>query len=152
LGLVTEQNKLLWNNSKSSDDKNATNVCRTGLDATREAIRKNWEYLREVNLGDTHLERIQLYLADLHGASLIRATLNDANFRCANLQGADFTDSNWKDRNVNMDLKYANVRDVKPDEFKEWATTKGEATDKMDEAGWADWIRGNQECHQVLPK
>jgi len=150
LGLVTEENKLLWNmgKHKSRFDEQATNTCMTALDATREAVRKNWKYLRSVNLADTHLERIQLYLADLNGTGFNRANLKYANFRCANLQNADFTDSNWQDI---LDLQYANVKSAKPDDFRNWAISKGARAD-LDESLWITWLKANAsgECKQVL--
>jgi hypothetical protein len=149
LGLVTEENKLLWNMQKrtAASDQQATNACTTPLDATREAV-KNRKYLRSVNLADTHLERIQLYSADLKGTGFNRANLKNANFRCANLQNADFTDSNWPDI---LDVKYANVKSAKPDAFRTWATGKG-AKDGMDETAWIAWVKSSvsTECQQVL--
>jgi uncharacterized protein YjbI with pentapeptide repeats len=43
------------------------------LDATKEAARKNWEYLREGKLTNTDLEGAWLHGADLHGALLQNA-------------------------------------------------------------------------------
>jgi hypothetical protein len=65
----------------------------TPLDATKEAIRKNWEYLREVNLANTDLEDTWLYSADLDGALLANARLARIDLRCANLAHTDFSGS-----------------------------------------------------------
>jgi hypothetical protein len=65
------------------------------LDATKEAVRKNWEYLREVNLTNTNLEGTWLYSADLQGACALlqNARLAGINLRCANLAETDFSGS-----------------------------------------------------------
>jgi pentapeptide repeat protein len=63
------------------------------LDATKEAVRKNWEYLRDVNLTNTNLEGTWLYGADLQGALLQNARLAGVNLRCANIAEADFSGS-----------------------------------------------------------
>jgi hypothetical protein len=80
------------------------------LDATKEAIRKNWEYLRDVNLANTNLEDTWLYGADLSGALLQNAHLRNINLRCANVTNADFTGSDLKD----ADLFLARIDGVNP--------------------------------------
>jgi hypothetical protein len=119
----------------------ASNDCLSELDATREAIRKNWEYLRGVNLNDTDLRNIQLYSADLEGASLMRTEVKDANFECANLQGTTFEQSNWT---AIKKINSANVRDAIPMEFRKWAISR-EAKD-MGELEWASWTATRPEC------
>ncbi len=92
LGLVSELNREL----RGSEPQQILKTCEnftdiSALDATREAIRKNWEYLRGVNLDTTDLTGIPLYSADLDSALLRGADLHSATLRCANLNAADLT-------------------------------------------------------------
>jgi len=113
LGLVSELNREFRKSGQQTPKtcENYTDV--TTLDATREAIRKNWEYLRGVNLDTTDLTGIALYEADLNSALLRGAILKGANLRCANLEGADLTNADV----TNADLHLANVTKVKPPEL-----------------------------------
>jgi Pentapeptide repeats (8 copies) len=120
-GLVSHENYLLRraldrdsNPTRVADirknDSLAVNLaCDTPLGATREAIRKNWEYLRGVNLQYTDLSYALLYEADLSGALLMGAYLSNTMFRCANLSGADLMQY---DIGNSPDLYLANVRGV----------------------------------------
>jgi hypothetical protein len=146
IGLVVRQHLLLRatqfgptdrSGYSTKPDPKASNSCSTALDATREAIRGNWGYLREINLNGTDLSRIQLYEADMAGASFQRAYLQNANFRCANLSNADFDNANWG----NADFHFANVTGSKPTKFVEYAISKG-AFIKMTDEQWLKW-RGN---------
>jgi uncharacterized protein YjbI with pentapeptide repeats len=101
------------------------------LDATKEAIRKNWEYLRDVNLNDTDLSGIYLYEADLVGATIVHAKLTSANFRCANVSGVDFTGSDLS----GADFYLANVHDLKPIELQKYLLDSKLAFD-WDNAKW----------------
>jgi hypothetical protein len=143
IGLVIRQHLLLRSAQLASHDSSgyssepdprASNSCVTALDATREAIRSNWGYLREVNLNGTDLSRIQLYEADLAGASVRSAYLRNANFRCANLSGADLTSAKWQD----ADFHFAVVRGATPKEFVEYAIKHGAYNDMTDEQ-WLRW-------------
>jgi hypothetical protein len=118
-----------------------SNDCLTELDATREAIRKNWEYLRGVNLNDTDLRSIQLYSADLKSGSIMRADVSDANFECANLEETTFEGSNW---NSIKKINSANVRNALPLDFRSWALARG-AKD-MNESEWLGWNADRPEC------
>jgi hypothetical protein len=143
IGLVVRQHLLLRATEfgptdrfgySTSPDPKASNSCVTALDATREAIRKNWGYLREVNLNGTDLSRTQLYEADMANASFQHAYLRDANFRCADLSGADFTDANWD----GADFHFANVTGAVPPTFVEYAKNNG-AFVKMTDDQWLKW-------------
>jgi len=143
IGLIVRQHLLLrsaqpgpWNSFgyPINPDPNASNRCMTSLDATREAIRNNWGYLRAINLNQTDLSRIQLYEADLAGASLRSAYLGHANFRCANLSNADLTGANWD----NADLHFAAVTNAKPQDFVDYAINHGAYKDLTDDQ-WLQW-------------
>ncbi len=93
LGIVSRINIYLHNRPENAAPVQPRSVdevtqCTTALDASKEAIRKNWEYLREVNLNDTDLSGAALYEADLAHSLLNRADLRKADLRCANLAGA----------------------------------------------------------------
>ena len=95
LGLISYQNRLLSEELRLTSTPNtfqnadADNLsCATPLAATREAIRRAWQDLRETNLQNTNLDGARLYRADLHGANLTEASLLSTNFHCANLTGA----------------------------------------------------------------
>ena len=144
IGLVVRQHLLLRSAQPGpgdsfgypiTPDARASNRCMTALDATREAIRNNWGYLRSVNLNQTDLSRIQLYEADLAGASLRSAFLGHANFRCANLSNADLTSAKeWQ----SADLHFAVVTNAKPKEFVAYAVARGAYGDMTDDQ-WLRW-------------
>jgi hypothetical protein len=144
IGLVVRQHLLLRatqfgptdsSGYSTKPDPEASNSCTTALDATREAIRGNWGYLRDVNLNGTDLSRIQLYEADMAGAIFQYAYLRNANFRCANLSNADFTHANW----YNADFHFANVTGSTPDEFVKYAVNHGGAFVGMTDEQWLKW-------------
>jgi uncharacterized protein YjbI with pentapeptide repeats len=105
------------------------------LQATREAIRLNWENLEFGMFAEHDLTGIDLYKAKAHGAyfgkailvaaNLCGADLSQANFEQANLSYADLYQADisstyrWKTAN----LEGANIRDVKnaPADFTETA-------------------------------
>jgi hypothetical protein len=117
-----------------SGGEGAPNGCQTALDATKEAIRKTWVYLRDTNLNETDLSLIQLYAADLSGALIYHADIRDANFRCANLADTKF------DRAKNPEtahFEYANVHALSPIDLKQFALAKG-AMD-INDRDWQMW-------------
>ena len=66
IGIVSRLNTYLRFETLDASDKNTSvNLCWTQLNATKEAVRKNWEYLRSVNLNATDLSHAALYEADL---------------------------------------------------------------------------------------
>jgi hypothetical protein len=132
IGLVVQEHYLLLHSGAPTA---ATNDCQTALDATREAIRKNWYYLREVNLQGMDLSRTQFYSADLAGSLLMYSTLDKANFRCANLSQASFDWSNWPD--ARADFTLANVRDAVPRDFRSFAKEHGAI--EMSDSEWTTW-------------
>jgi Pentapeptide repeats (8 copies) len=91
-GLVSSENYLLRQKNKDAANEfyktDQKLVCTTPMIATREAVRKNWENLRETNLQYLNLTSARLYQADLHGANLENTYLDAANLRCANLSNA----------------------------------------------------------------
>jgi hypothetical protein len=142
IGFVTNQNLLL--KAQNLESKLSATDFRdftkhrcyldpdaNALDATREAIRKNWEYLRNVNLNNTDLSGIYLYEADLDGATAVNAKLTSADFRCANLSGVDLTGSKLE----SADFYLANVHDLKPDGLRKYLISKG-ALDWTDVHTW----------------
>lgn len=135
-GLVIRQHLLLRSaqDSSSKPDPRASNRCLTALDATREAIRNNWGYLRDVELSGTDLSWIQLREADLAGANLVNAYLGNANFRCANLSNADLSGAEWR----TADFQFTVVNGAKPPEFVAYAVTNG-AFDQMTDEDWLTW-------------
>jgi hypothetical protein len=104
----------------------------TPLDATKEAIRKNWEYLRDVNLTNTNLEDTWLYSADLDGALLINAHLARIDLRCANLADADFTGSDL----TGADFLLARFDHTAPE-----ALMKSLSASKLFSGPEEDWIK-----------
>src|SRR5215467_10412598 len=72
VGTVSFQNSSL---RRACTLKN--NDCTDQLEQTRQAIRKNWEFLEDANLSHTGLSGIQLYVADLKGASLDDVLVHD---------------------------------------------------------------------------
>jgi hypothetical protein len=142
IGLVIRQHQLM---KTSGTAEQATNSCLTALDATREAIRKNWRYLHDVNLNDTDLSKIQLYSADLSGAVFLNSKVNDANFRCSNLSGAVLTGTNWE----TGDFRFANVRDATPEAFRAFAIRSGAV--EMSDADWQAWRNNGFRIDQGKP-
>jgi hypothetical protein len=145
IGIVVQQHLMLRQIIGDQRDQNgcfrkvdplASTSCTTALDATREAIRKNWEYLRDANLNCTDLSKIQLYEADLSKASLRGAALPHSNFRCSNLFQADMTGADW----TMADFRFANVTGAIPAEFVRFATAHG-AFEHMDDDTWLRWRR-----------
>ena len=129
--LGTENGRLM---RPLKNDPHASTSCTTALDATREAIRKNWEYLRDANLNSTDLSQIRLYKADLARASLRATTMPGANFRCSNLFQVDLTGADWTEGH----FRFANVTEAKPPDFVKFARAQG-AFDSMDDATWLEW-------------
>jgi hypothetical protein len=70
------------------------------LEATREAIRKNWENLRGAHLRQTDLRGIRLYEAHLEGAALEEANLEGADLRGSWIEKTNFEGANLKNANV----------------------------------------------------
>ena len=106
------------------------------LDATREAIRLNWNYLRRANLGGADLNGVRLYEADLAYASVKDVNLSGASFYCANLYGANFEGSNL----TGADFTYANVKGATfPKDYK----MPGIPILRLEDSEWVDWRRQN---------
>jgi hypothetical protein len=96
LGIVSRINVYLQRTQNRTRPHSVDEVvlCTNALDASKEAIRKNWEYLRDTNLNDTDLTGAGLYEADLAHSVMNRADLREADLRCANLAGVQATDIN----------------------------------------------------------
>lgn len=106
----------------------------TPLDATREAIRMNWNYLRRANLQGTDLNGVRFYQSDLAYASLKHANLKGASFYCANLLGVNLEESDLS----GADLSYANVNGVTfPREYK----ISNVPTLNMSDSEWREWSK-----------
>ena len=80
--------------------KEEQELCEFGLIATREAIRKNWENLENVNLGETDVRSARLYSANLQNASLNSSNLEGATLKDSDLRRANLTNTNLKDTNL----------------------------------------------------
>jgi Pentapeptide repeats (8 copies) len=93
------------------------------LIATREAIRQNWE-----NLRDTQLEHTSLIAARLYEAKLQGAYLRGADLRCADLRGADLTGANVE----GVKWQSANVLGLIPSSIRAEAISKGALTVEKD--------------------
>jgi hypothetical protein len=117
LGLVSHANWLLRHAAMSDNASNAAGTpgiapvvesigdtirCYTYLGATRQAIRKSWQDLRNTNLQGTDLAVTELYQADLHGANLHGADIRNSNLACANLSGADIGSANFSGANTDF--------------------------------------------------
>jgi hypothetical protein len=116
LGLVTELNRELapaQQQSKPTTCEHSAAI--TALDATREAIRKNWEYLEGINLNTVDLRGSPLYESDLDSAMIRAADLRQTDLKCANLRGVDLTGSELDGANFFL----ANVADVTPESVRD---------------------------------
>jgi uncharacterized protein YjbI with pentapeptide repeats len=133
VGTVSYQNSSLRN---ACPIKN--NDCADQLEQTKQAIRKNWEFLEDANFSHTDLSWIQLYVADLKGASLYDALVHDANFTCSDLENTDWnqTEEFKSDVQHAPKMTYANVRGAQPDSFRNWAQSEG-AMDRSHD----DWVK-----------
>lgn len=148
LGIVSELNRTLAHSSPQSSASPKT--CEltndaSALDATREAIRKNWKYLRAVNLNDTDLQGSPLYKSDLDSSLMKRADLRAANLRCANLRGVDLSDAKLEGAN----LDFANMKDVTPPTIE-----KPQRAQEMSSSDWERWrenkFRVNKDMRPIL--
>jgi hypothetical protein len=133
LGLVTIQN-ILASHSGTANIQDAEKPCQTALDATREAIRKNWVDLRNRNFAATDLRGIQLYKADLSGANLYGTKIQNANLRCSNLHNVSTGDAEGKE---SADLLYSNMPGDNDPAIKTLAE-KGYLF-QLDDATWRQW-------------
>jgi len=139
LGLISELNRELRMGGQAEQPKTCETTTEiTALDATREAIRKNWEYLREVNLNKTDLRGIPLYEADLDSALIMHADLRWANFRCANLHAANLSGSQLE----GADLRWANISDLTPPGSQDFAKEHPEAV-LLSSSAWESWRANN---------
>ena len=86
---------------------------------------------------DTDLRAIPLWEADLAGSVIMRANLDGANLRCANLTHVRFQgDTNWQSASFEL----ANVTNVEPPDIQEFAL-KHHAV-RMSDADWEIWREG----------
>lgn len=88
------------------------------LEATKEAIRRNWENLENANLSDTDLTKAALYEANLKRANLARAKLRgtkfvDANLTRVNLINADLTEADLRGANLDKAVYNKGTKFVK---------------------------------------
>jgi hypothetical protein len=133
LGLITHQNYVLRQTAEKQNTSTSAS-CESALDATKEAIRKNWTYLRGVNLNATDLSHAPLYSADLARSLFFGAALQGTNLRCANLIGARLEDS--RDATT-ADFTYANVTDLLPVVTRQSALNRGAL--QMSDNEWQEW-------------
>lgn len=138
IGQLVRMNVLL---KLETQDSNPVQECDNSLsvgplDATREAIRLNWNYLRRANLQGADLNGVRLYDADLAYASLKNVNLSGASFYCANLYGANFEGSNL----AGTDFTYANVRGATfPKDYK----MPDVPTLGLEDSEWLGWRKQN---------
>lgn len=131
LGRVTIQN-ILASQSGTTNIQDARKPCQTALDATREAIRKNWLDLRNRNFAATDLRGIQLYQADLSGANFYGTKIQNANLRCSNLHDVSTGDAEGE-----ADFLYSNMPGDNDPEIKALAE-KGYLF-QLDDDTWRRW-------------
>jgi hypothetical protein len=147
LGVVSLANVFLSRLTKNPDKEEIAEHCLTPLAASKEAIRKNWEYLRDVNLGVTDLSTTELYSADLAGAVLSGANLKFSDFKCANLYGANFEPAHFQKtklltRYKGANFTLANVEGLQPKEVRKDLIANFSAVEMPDEE-WQRW-RSNE--------
>jgi hypothetical protein len=133
LGLVTLQN-IQASQSGTTNIQDAQKPCQTSLDATREAIRKNWTDLRNRNFAGTDLRGIQLYQPDLAGANFYGTKIQNANMRCTNLSHASLGDADGRE---SADFLYSNMPDDNDSSIKTLAD-RGYLFQR-DDAAWRQW-------------
>jgi uncharacterized protein YjbI with pentapeptide repeats len=96
-GVVTSVNWLLQVEcNKANLEPKAKFTCEAGLQATKEAIRKNWEDLSGVHLAETDLTSARLYEANLNKANLSKANLMNASLENADLRRSNLLGTNLK--------------------------------------------------------
>jgi hypothetical protein len=110
------------------------------LEATREAIRYNWKWLRKVYLRGHDLSRILLYQSDLRDSDLAHAKLSGANLCKSNLYLASLEYiQDWGC----IDVRYANIKGVQhaPEGFRKFALDHGAV--EMDPNQWVTWVKSH---------
>jgi uncharacterized protein YjbI with pentapeptide repeats len=124
------------------------NDCADQLEQTRQAIRKSWGFLEDANLSHTDLSGIQLYVADLEGASLDNALMHDANLTCSDLENTHWDQAEEFKSIVQHAPKmtYANVRGVQPESFHKWALSEGAVDLSHDD--WVKFRKTTQACKE----
>ncbi len=118
------------------------------LQATREGIRKNWKWLRNVYLRGHDLTDIRLYEADLTGADLGQATLTRANFCKANLYNVGLDRiQDWG----KIDVRLANIKNVRaaPEGFRQFALGYGAV--EMEPDAWIRMVRSRKNLNCLVP-
>jgi Pentapeptide repeats (8 copies) len=154
-GIVSRQNYLLRSvidhdpradEMRKHDSLDANLECETTLAATREAIRKNWENLRAVNLKYTDLSYALFYEADLKDSLLTGAYLRGTMLRCANLSGVDLTEFAVRD---SPDVSLANIQGVRsdPNGFLDYANAHGAI--ELSDDDWQKWKHGNFDGYEL---
>lgn len=83
--------------NKSLQNDEVNKLCKSGLVATREAIRKNWENLEDIHLGDTDLTNARLYESNLRGANFKSSILKGANLKNSDLSRTILLDTQLQD-------------------------------------------------------
>lgn len=105
------------------------------LVSTRQAIRKNWEDLRNTHMRSASLVGADLWESHLEGAYLLNADLRCADLRGASLSGADVTGVKWR---------YANVEAMTPERMQREALSNGAMKASKDQWKMPD------ECNALL--
>ncbi|MFN7922035.1 MAG: pentapeptide repeat-containing protein [Bryobacteraceae bacterium] len=138
---------------KQGASRDAAQVIELKLQATREAIRHNWENLQYGMFAEHDLEGIELYRgelyraffgkANLQGANLCRANLTEANIegadlRGANLSGADLSRLSWNDATKLQGVNLCGVRNADP-RFLAKASDQGAVTLGLDD--WKQHVK-----------
>ena len=126
--------------------------CNSAIGATIEAIRQNWEQLRDVNLAATTLDYAELYQADLAHTNLKLASLVGTNLQGANLAGADFGGATGYDQpTAPTRLKNANVLGLvgQSGSFCRFASAHGAV--QMSDADWKAWRAAGFPANEAGP-
>jgi hypothetical protein len=146
-GLVTRQQRLLVQSGQQIREESDTDQCLTPLGASREAIRLNSEYLRQVNLSDVDLSGADFSQADLGEASLNHAMVRETIFSCANLYQVDLTGLLFDTDSHSSTgsplgiphFRYSNVKGAGPPEIIDWMKQHHYELVELDDAEWQLW-------------
>ena len=143
-GLISQQNWLMTRRlsatgkTVANDSALATIECDSPLAATRQAIRKNWKHLRNVNLQGTDLSFTQLYEADIAGSLLVSTRLHRTNLHCANLFGVRISGFNPAD---SPDVVLTNVAGIGNDGTAFVQYARAHHAIQIKDTDWKTWSK-----------
>jgi hypothetical protein len=167
LGLISYQNFILRRTAEKQSQEvergvvDANRACISPLAATREAVRKGWADLSNVNLQSTDLDGALLYQADLTHSNLSRAWLRAASLRCANISYANISgivineDTDMTLAVANSELFSDQILVSYEKEGKKWAYTAADALREKDvieleDHQWMEWKRSKFDGQKLI--